>query len=248
MKKNSKELKFYGIHACLELWKRRPSDIIRVYVTKETLSIFSLLLKWCSKEKKAYHIVDEEELFKITDSIHNEGVCILALEKPSFQFKKIPFEENCLLFLDGISNPHNVGSLIRTCTHFGIKHVIGEKNKLSLLSPSACRIAKGGAEHISISYLDHINELRMLKERGYTFIATDSNNKKAISLYQYTFPTKSLIILGSEDKGISNHLLREADVILQIPGTNLIESLNVSVATSLFLGEYWRQKNLSGPN
>ncbi len=244
MNSRYKELKFYGIHACLELWKRRPNDIIRVYLSNDNLSIFSLLLKWCAKEKKAYHIVDEEEIFKITDSTHHEGVCILALEKQALAFKKIPFNENCLLFLDGISNPHNFGSLIRTCTHFGVKYIIGEKNKLTSLSPSACRIAKGGAEHVSISYLEHINELKILKQKGFKFIATDSNNKKAISLYQYTFPFKTLIILGSEEKGVSNLLLKEADIILKIPGTDTIESLNVSVATALFLGEFWRQKKL----
>lgn len=243
----NKELKFYGIHACLEIWKKRPNDVIRVYLTENNLKIFSLLLKWCSKEKKAYHIVGEEELYRITDSTHHEGVCILALEKPPFPFRKISLDEECMLFLDGISNPHNVGSLIRSCTHFGIRHIIGEKDKLSLLSPSACRIAKGGSEHVSISYIDNLNELKILKEKGYKFIATDSNSNKAISLYKYNFPVKSLIILGSEDKGISNYLLKQADVILEIPGTNKIESLNVSVATALFLGEYWRQKKIKNP-
>jgi RNA methyltransferase, TrmH family len=244
MKSNRKELKFYGIHACLELWKKRQNDIIRVYLSKNNLSIFSSLLKWCSKAKKAYHIVEDDELIKITDSTHHEGVCILALEKQSFPFKKIPLNENCcLLFLDGISNPHNLGSLIRTCVHFGLEYLIGEKNKLPFLSPSACRIAKGGAEHVSISYLDNINELKMLKEKGYTFVATDSNDKKAISLYQYSFPSKTLIILGSEEKGVSNYLLKESDAILKIPGTDKIESLNVSAATSIFLGEFWRQNN-----
>lgn len=239
---NIKELKFYGIQACLEIWKMRPNDIVRVYLSKANISLFSALLKWCSTHKKAYHIVEGEELCKITDSVHHEGICVLALEKPSFPFKKIPADEKCLLFLDGVSNPHNVGSIIRTCCHFGAKHVIGEKNKLSCMAPSACRIAKGGAEHVSISYLNNINELRALKEKGYSFVAADANNKKALSLYKYCFPKKTLVILGSEEKGVSDFLLKEADVILKIPGTEKILSLNVGVAAALFLAEYWRQK------
>jgi RNA methyltransferase, TrmH family len=242
MKKQNKEIKYYGIHACLELWKKRPDDIIRVYLTKNNVSIFSFVLKWCAKNKKSYHLVEEEDLCKITESTHHEGVCVLAFEKQSLPFQKISAKENCLLYLDGISNPHNIGSIIRTCTHFGINHIIGQKNKLPALTPSACRIAKGGAEHVSISYLDSLNHLKSLKEKGFTFIATDSNSKKAISLYKYSFPAKSLIILGAEDKGISKELMKEADTILLIPGTNKIESLNVSVASALFLGEYWRQK------
>jgi RNA methyltransferase, TrmH family len=243
MSAKGREIKFYGIHACLELWKRRPQDIIRVYLTKANLSTFSLLLKWCAKEKKPYHIVEEEELYKVTDSTHHEGISILAYDRFPLPIKKINFNEKCLLFLDGVSNPHNIGSIIRSCCHFGITHILGEKNKLPYLSPSAYRIAKGGAEHVSISYLENINELSLFKEKGFTFIATDCRNKKALSLYDYTFPSKSLIIFGSEDKGISKNLLKRAELILQIPGTDVIESLNVSVATALFLGEFWRQNH-----
>lgn len=243
MKSKDNEIKFYGIHACLELYKKRPKDIIRVYLTKTNLSHFSSLLKWCALEKKTYHLVSEDELYKISDSTHHEGICILALEKPPLPFKKVSLSENLILYLDGVSNPHNLGSIIRSCCHFGIKYILGEKNKLPKLSPSAYRIAKGGAEHVSISYLDQISELSLLKKVGFTFIATDCRNNKALSLYQYVFPTKTLLILGSEDKGISKKLLKESDLILQIPGTDLIESLNVSVATALFLGEYWHQKH-----
>jgi len=244
MKPKNKEIKYYGIHACLEIWKIRPTDIIRVYLLKENLPIFSALLKWCANSKKSYHIVAEEDLCKLTESTHHEGVCMLAVEKSSLPFQKISLNDPCLLYLDGISNPHNVGSIIRTCTHFGIKHIIGEKNKLPGLNPSACRIAKGGAEHVSISYLNNINDLKVLKKKGYIFIATDSNSKKAVSLYKYKFPLKSLIILGAEDKGISKNIMKEADATLIIPGSGKIESLNVSVATALFLGEYWRQKEI----
>jgi RNA methyltransferase, TrmH family len=211
-------------------------------LTKNNVSFFSLVLKWCAKNKKSYHIVVVEDLCKLTESTHHEGICVLAIEKKPLPFQKIPTREPCLLYLDGISNPHNIGSIIRTCTHFGINHIIGQKNKLPALTPSACRIAKGGAEHISITYLDNLNHLKNLKEKGFIFIATDSNSKKAISLYKYSFPPKSLIILGAEDKGISKEIMKEADTILLIPGMNIIESLNVSVATALFLGEYWRQK------
>lgn len=242
MKQKHKEIKYYGIHACLELWKRRQDDFIKIYLVKDNVSTFSPVLKWCAKNKKSYHIVEEKDLCKLTESTHHEGVCILALEKSPLPFSKISLKESCLIYLDGVSNPHNIGSIIRTCTHFGIKHIIGEKNKLPALSPSAYRIAKGGAEHVSLSYLDSLAHLKILKEKGYKFIATDSNSQKSISLYKYQFSEKSLLILGAEDKGISKEIMKQADSILHIPGTNIIESLNVSVASALFLGEFWRQK------
>lgn len=242
MKHKKKEIKYYGIHACMEIWKIRPNDIIRVYLTNENLPFFSPVLKWCAKNKISYHIVKENDLCKLTESTHHEGVCILASEKLQLPFQKICLNDPAVLYLDGVSNPHNIGSIIRTCVHFGIKHIIGQKDKLPSLSPSACRIAKGGIEHVSMTYIDNIGNLKDLKKKGYVFIATDSNSKKAVPLYKYKFPSKSLIILGAEDKGISKEIMKEADSTLIIPGTGIIESLNVSVAAALFLGELWRQK------
>lgn len=240
----SRELKYYGINATLALWKKRPDDIIRVYLTKDNISLYSSLLKWCAQNKRSYHIVEEEELFKITDSSHHEGVCILAKEKGAFPFDEISKNEQCLLYLDKVTNPHNIGSILRTCSHFGINHILGEKDKLPTLTPSACRVANGGAEFVQISYLKK-NELLYFKKNGFTFVSTDSNDKRAVPLYDYQFPNKTLIILGSEEIGVSDHLLKESKIILKIPGSDKIESLNVSVATAILLSEFWRQKNRS---
>lgn len=235
----SKEVKYYGIHACLSIFENRPSSIIRIYVSKDNLGTFSSALKWCAKQKKSYHIVEEEELCKITTSTHHEGVCILAKEKPSLFFKDLPLNEKCMIYLDGVENPHNLGSIIRTCTNFDISYILGQKNKLPSLSPSACRVAKGGAEIVSLVNLEGNSDLKKLKDKGFILVATDS--KKGISLYDYLFSKKTVFILGAEDKGISQSVMKEADVVLNIPGSGKIESLNVSVAAALFLGEYWRQ-------
>ena len=57
-----KELKYYGLHACLAIWKRRPKDIIRVYLNESNVKTLKALLKWCADNKKAYHIIPDEEL------------------------------------------------------------------------------------------------------------------------------------------------------------------------------------------
>ncbi|MEI6241825.1 MAG: TrmH family RNA methyltransferase [Chlamydiota bacterium] len=242
-----KEQKYYGIHACLALFSQRKNDVIRVYLEKELLPIFSPLLKWCAENKKAYHIVPKEELEKITESVHHEGICILAVEKvplsfPSFLMhldakKEAPI---CLLYLDGVQNPHNLGSILRTCVHFSIPFILGEKSKLPTLSGSACRIAKGGSELVSFVYVENIeNDLKRLQEKNFSFLATSSH--EGTSLYKYAFPKKTLLILGAEDKGISKTLMQKSKDTLTIPGSGIIDSLNVSVATGLFIAEYWRQ-------
>ena len=237
-----KELKYYGIHACLALSEKRRQDIIRVYLDESNVKTFSPLLKWCAAEKKVYRILPPAELNKVADSIHHEGICIQAKELPPL--KEAEFRlmlgkslKTCLLYLDGIQNPHNIGSIIRTAAHFGVPYILGEN--LPSLSPSACRIAKGGAEIVRlVSLTTPLETLRWLKAQGFSFVGTSSH--RGTSLFQYSFSPRSILAMGSESTGVSEQLLKTGSLV-QIPGTSAVESLNVSVATALCLGEYTRQ-------
>lgn len=234
-----KELKYYGIHACQALWQKRPNDIVRAYIHESQLKAFGPLMKWCAQNKKAYHIIPEDELQKVTDSIHHEGICILAKAQPPLSEKEMNLDgPMCLLYLDGVQNPHNLGSILRTAAHFGIRYVLGEN--LPPLSPSACRIAKGGAEIVRLVSLPKAHEtLRRLQQKGFACIGTSSHS--GTSLYQFRYPPRSILTIGSESTGVSKPLLKLANQTIQIPGTDAIESLNVAVATALCIGEYCRQ-------
>ena len=243
-------MKYYGVHACLSLFEKRPQDIIRVYLDEADLKGFKKVLKWCAEHKKAYHLVPSAELDKVSDSVHHEGVCFLARSLPILQeadlFPLFSKKEDrvCLLYLDGVQNPHNIGSIIRSAAHFGVTHILGEKGKLPALTGSACRIAKGGAEVVRLVVLDRPAEaLKKLKGEGFTFIGTSSH--EGTSLYKFGFPARSILAIGGESFGLSRECSALISHQIQIPGTGAVESLNVSVATSLCMGEYYRQhKNI----
>jgi RNA methyltransferase, TrmH family len=234
-----KEMKYYGVHACLAIAEKRPEDIIRVYLDESSLKTFSPLLKWCAKARKAYHIIPPIELDKVSDSIHHEGVCILAKERPSLSseiFQKNLPHQACLLYLDGIENPHNLGSILRTAAHFGIPYILGETLQLT---PSACRIAKGAAEIVRLVSLNRPREtLAKLEAQGFAVIAASAHQGE--SLYRFAFPPRTIIAMGSESTGLKSPFLKKARAIC-IPGTGAIESLNVAVATALCIGEYRSQ-------
>jgi TrmH RNA methyltransferase len=235
---NPKELKYYGLHACLAIWKKRPNDIIRLYLDPALLKHCKPLLKWCAENKRAYHLIDPTELEKVSESVHHEGICLLA-KKPMLS-SPATATSGCLIYLDGVQNPHNLGAILRSAAHFGTLGVVGEKKILPALSPSCCRIAQGGAEEVSLMPLDQ--PLSWLKEKRYALIATSSH--KGEDLYNFRFPPRSALILGSESEGISKKLLSQADHLIRVPGTGAVESLNVSVATALCLSEYYRQHQL----
>ena len=240
------EIKYYGLHACLSLWEKRPQDVVRVYLEESNLGVLKHLLKWCAQNKKAYHIVPAEDMARICESIHHEGVCVLAKEPAPLSVEdflafmtKAP-KKTCLIYLDGVQNPHNLGSILRTCAHFAIPFVLGEQGKLPSLSASACRIAKGGAEMVQLVSLPNpMQTLKALQKLGFVFIGTSSH--KGSSLYRFNFPEKAILAIGSESHGISKEFLSLSSTHIQIPGSGLVESLNVSVATSLCIGEYSRQ-------
>ncbi len=236
----SREIKYYGVHACLALWKKRPQDVIRVYLDPVHLKTFRPLLKWCAEQRKAYPLTTTLDLDKVSDSVHHEGVCVLAKELPPLTAKELLAslpKMSCLLYLDGVENPHNLGSILRTAAHFGVSHILGD---VPALTPSACRIAKGAAEIVRLVPLDKpMQTIQALKQKGFALVATSPHG--GTSLYQYSFPPRTLLALGSESRGVSPSFLKAADGKIQIPGSGFLESLNVAVAAGLCIGEYHRQ-------
>ena len=240
-----KELKYYGMAACLAIWETRPEDVIRVYLLESRTRECGPMLKGVAAQRKAYHIVGEEDLQKLTESIHHQGICMLAREPESFTFADLQEELEdearpvLLAYLDGVENPHNLGAILRTCAHFGIGYVLGESGKLPAASPSACRVAEGGAEHVKlITVKDKAKALRELKGEGFEIVATAASGQ---SLYQHHFNKRSLIVMGAEGTGVTRSMQTLADKTLMIPGSGAVESLNVASAFSIVAGEFVRQ-------
>lgn len=247
-----KELKYYGTAACLALWRRRPHDVIRIYLEESRLPQFAAMLKWAAAERKAYHLVTDADLERLTGSIHHQGVCMLAREQISLNFHEwLPLlrqerDPQLLLYLDGVENPHNLGALVRTSAHFGIRYILGAADRLPGLSPSACRVAEGGAEEVMLVRLPQATrQLRQLKEYGYQLLGTHVHQGK--SIHAHSFGARSILVLGSEVEGIAAHLMKDSDEVLTIPGSGRVESLNVSVAFGVMAGEYARQRGQRMP-
>lgn len=247
-----KEIKYYGTAACLALWQRRPHDVIRIYLEEARVPALSAMLKWAAAERKAYHLVAAADLEKLTESIHHQGVCVLAREQIALSFQEwLPLlrqerDPQLLLYLDGVENPHNLGALLRTCAHFGIRYVLGPAEHLPKLSPSACRVAEGGAEEVMLVRLPQAaKQLRQLQEYGYQLLGT--HVRQGTSVFTHQFGERSILILGSEVAGVAPALMKTADEVLTIPGSGRVESLNVSVAFGVVAGEYARQRGQRAP-
>lgn len=249
---NRKELKYYGIVACLALWQRRPQDLIRIYLEERCIPQFSAMLQWAAAKRKAYHVVGAEDLERLTQSIHHQGICVLAKEHIALTFQEwLPLisdekKPQLVIYLDGVENPHNLGAILRTCAHFGIRYVLGTEQRLPTISPAACRVAEGGAEDVTLVYLQRpVRQLRELQGTGFELLATAAN--KGPLLYDHRFRLRTVLMLGHEGEGINPNLFQAANKVLRIPGSGRVESLNVSVAFGIIAGEHLRQQTQRAP-
>ena len=236
------ETKVYGQHACHAVFKHRPDDIIRVLLDQKSKPAFRDLLTHCVEQHKPYRVVSSEELEKVSGARHHEGICIVTLPKWTRGLPEVLAEEGpgLLLALDQVGNPHNIGTLLRTAVHFGARAVL-LGGKLRRLSSAAYRTAEGAAEYIDVIFAEDVTELlSQCKRAGFSVCATSSHQGRSLFAAE-GLPARSVVLLGAERDGLSKKLMNEANIVLSIPGTEQVESLNVASSAAVFLAEHWRQ-------
>jgi TrmH RNA methyltransferase len=239
------ESKLYGVNAALATFQNRAPDIIKVYLTKERLKTFQKLIDWCVKNRKAYKLVADDDLERLTESVHHEGICLIVKNEKSISvedaLRDLKKNPRAIFYLDGVQNPHNVGNILRLSAHFGVPYLFaGDAKNLSPLPPSARRVSEGGSEFARLIVVkDAERILKDLKAMGYKIFSTSSHAAK--NVFEAQLPEKSVLILGSETHGVGQHVQKLAEQNLLIPGTDHVESLNVASAAAIFAAEMWRR-------
>jgi TrmH RNA methyltransferase len=202
--------------------------------------VFGGFLRRCAANRIAYHVVEDAELEKITASTHHEGVCFIVRERPQASLRELLAVQGprCLVYLDGVQNPHNLGAIVRVCAHFGAVGVLAAGAEVTT-STSMLRTAEGGGEWVEVMPVGTGPEpLLAARAAGYKLIATAA--RAAHDLHARRLPARAVIMLGSETHGLAPALLQLADETVRIPGTGNLDSLNVACACSVLLSEYWR--------
>lgn len=244
------ESKVYGRHACWAVFKRRPQDIIRAYVRRDLVNDCGPILKYCASHKKAYHLVEDNDLERLTESHHHGGICLLTREAPEKKFPTLFAEIKkqdkpcCLILLDGVDNPHNIGNIMRAAAHFGMPAILTLDPQLKKVPGATRRVSQGGSESVPlVRLLQPLRDLAELKKIGFKIWTTSSHHQK--SLFHGKIPEKIIFVLGSEESGISSRLEKLADAQVCIPGTGEVESLNVASACAILMAEFQRCRERS---
>ncbi|WP_038914512.1 tRNA/rRNA methyltransferase [Dickeya zeae] len=241
-RQRAEETRVYGENACQALFLSRPEAIVRGWFLQEVTPRFREALRWMAANRKAYHVVEDEELARASGTEHHGGVCFLIKKRRGLDvtaYLREAGETDCVLALEDVGNPHNLGGIMRSCAHFGVKGVL-VNDASQLESGAAVRTAEGGAEHVkAINAEGLVDALAQFRAAGYTIVTTSSH--KGTTLSQVSLPAKTVIVLGQEGDGLSDSAWQQGDVKVSIDGTGNVESLNISVATGILLAEWWRQ-------
>jgi RNA methyltransferase, TrmH family len=185
--------------------------------------------------------VKEDELKKIS-SLKTPNKVLAIVNIPSVQ-KEIPdFSTNLILMLDYISDPGNMGTIIRTADWFGIKNIICSENCVDIYNPKVVQATMGSIFRLNIQYKNLEEILHNLEISIPVYgMLLDGNN-----LYDTAIENNGVIVVGNESHGISTHLIKYIKSKISIPGysidgTNQPESLNASIAAAIVLAEFKRR-------
>jgi TrmH RNA methyltransferase len=235
------EVRVCGRHACRAVFERRTDQILRVYLLRELVDSFGELLHACARLRRPYKIVAADELERITESRHHEGICIVAAAPVTRTWAEVLGQPGSgfVVALAGVANPHNTGAIVRTAAHFGARAVLIE-GEARRLPPAVYRTAQGGAEWVDVVAAPELPPaLAEARRAGFTICATASRGGK--DLFAAEIPARAVVVLGAEDEGLAPALTAAADLTLRIPGSGHVESLNVASATAVLLAELWRR-------
>jgi 23S rRNA (guanosine2251-2'-O)-methyltransferase len=236
----------FGLHAVIEAIKA-GKQIDRLLI-KQGLqgSLYHELMIEVKKHNIVYQIVPLERIELVTRKNHQGVLAWLSLIEYQSISNLLPMiwekgEDPLIVALDGVSDVRNFGAIVRTAECLGAHAIVIPEKGSARITADAIKTSAGALHTFPVCREKSIlRSIEYLKESGLKVICAGEKSGKTAAEAQLTGPT--VLILGSEDKGISRELISLADSNVKIPMTGTIESLNVSVAAGILLYEILRQR------
>ena len=238
MKKNSsqKSLRWVvGLHASQEALKVHPCQVMEVVVQEgQDLPFINSFAK-----KNGLSVKRKAKNFFNSLAQDHKGVAVALSDRPRFQDSVTHKEKSLVAFLDGITDPHNLGAILRTAWLLQVDGLFIPKNRRVDLTPTVCKVASGGAEYVPVESCQFQSQLQWFKKKGYWIYGLSEKSKNS-------FPTqriapKTVLIVGSEGKGLRRSTEKFCDQLLSLPQVISEASYNASVAFALGVYECQRK-------
>lgn len=166
----------------------------------------------------------------------------IILETKEYEYTDIDetINEDIVVILDHLEDPHNFGAIIRTCEAAGIKSIIIPKDRSVKVNGTVIKVSVGTIKDMKISIINNlVNTINMMKKQGFWIIGTDM---QGTDYKQIDYSGKIALVIGNEGKGLSRLTKENCDFIASIPMKGKVNSLNASVAAALVIYEAVRNR------
>ncbi len=224
-------------------------DINRILVAKgEKHGSIHKIIAMAKERKILINEIERNKLNQMAQTPNHQGVIAIV---PPFNYCEVEDilevakqknEKPFLLLLDGIEDPHNLGSIIRTAETAGVHGIIIPKRRAASVNSTVNKVSAGAVSYMKIARVNNLNEtIRYLKEQDIWICGTDADTKIEYTKQDYKMPIA--IVIGSEGFGMSRLVKENCDFLVKIPMKGKITSLNASVSAGIIMYEAVKQRN-----
>jgi 23S rRNA (guanosine2251-2'-O)-methyltransferase len=236
----------YGSHSALSILNS-DRQLNRIYITSKLLhdDRFESLINNAKGNGAILDIVDSQRLNQITNFANHQGIAITIAPYDYIDLSELITQAKSqsnnpvIIIADGISDPHNLGAIIRTGEALGMQGLIIPQRRAVGVNSTVMKVAAGALEYFPVARVVNINNaLKQLQEAGFWIYGTMMNGE---SIQNSKLSGAIGLVIGSEGKGLSNSTMKACDFLVSIPMVGKTPSLNASVATAICLYEICRQ-------
>jgi len=239
-------MRLYGKNPVVERIRANPGSIRGLYLQKQT--DLSEIVREAKKNSITFESVDKNWFKQNAGNVHTQGV---VAEVDEYEYTPFPeILDECLgnvsipVFLDGVTDPQNLGSIIRNLACMGGFSIVLPEYDSAHVNETVLRVASGGENYIRIAKVtNNVRAVKKAKEKGIRIAGAVAEGGEDITKTDMTFPLA--VIIGSEGKGIRPGLRECLDTGLSLPMRGAALSYNVAVATALVCWEVSRRRELS---
>jgi len=204
-----------------------------IFVTKVFIENNKEFLSKINSKSIRIEVIKSQDFKKFSDTITPQGIA--AVFQKGNKSKTNLFKTNLVVYLDDISEPGNLGTIIRNCDWFGVQEIILSPDCAELYNPKTIRASMGSMFHLNIfENIDLKSYLNVLKEKKYLILCSDI---QGADIFNYNKASKKVIIFSNEAKGPNKEMINLSDEIITIPKLGKAESLNVASASAIILAE-----------
>ncbi len=241
----------YGIHPTEELLQTVPEQIYAIYSDDPYASKLERVRELVHAQGMSLKQASRDELDRMAEGGNHQGIVI---ETRPFQYVGLGDLLSatadkrcaCLLVLDQIQDPHNLGAILRSAAAMGVDGAIIPKDRAAGVTAAVVRASAGQALRVPVAQITNVaRTLDELKENGW-WAAGAMVDETSTALWDMDFEMKTALVMGSEHQGIRRLVGEKCDFKVHIPMAAGVESLNVAAATSVMLYEVRRQWERSG--